>query len=57
MKEPEFNDEFRKADQLKETILPYMLGCDVTIQDGEHPNKGMVKYHCAPKTNWDEALR
>ena len=34
-----------------------MLGCDVTIQDGEHPNKGMVKYHCAPKTNWDEALR
>lgn len=57
LKEPEFNDEFRKADQLKETILPYMLGCDVTIQDGEHPNKGMVKYHCAPKTNWDEALR
>lgn len=51
-----FKDEYRTENELKSIILKIMLDCEITIQQAEHGDKGIVKFYCAPKTNWDKAL-
>jgi len=51
-----FKDEHRSENELKPIILKVMLECDITIEQAEYKDKGIVKFYCAPKTNWDKIL-
>jgi hypothetical protein len=48
----EFQDEYRSENDLKLPILSRLLGCEVSIMDGQHATKGIVKYYCAPRSYW-----
>ena len=52
----DFQDEFRSENELKTVILNILLDCQVTIQQAEHGNKGIVNYYCAPEENWKRIL-
>jgi hypothetical protein len=51
-----FKDEYRTENELKPVILKIMLDCEITVQQAEHGDKGVVKFYCAPKANWEKAL-
>ena len=50
-----FKDEYRSENELKLVVLKEMLGCDVNIQE-ETEKDGLVKYYCAPKSNWEKII-
>ena len=52
----DFQDEFRSENELKTVILNILLDCQVTVQQAEHGEKGVVKFYCAPKNNWERIL-
>jgi len=52
-----FKDEYRKENELKLSIMQLMLGGNVSIQQGDHKEKGKVNFYCAPKTNWNQILQ
>ena len=53
----DFIDEYRTEDELRLVVLKTMLNCEITIQEKEYKDKGMVKFYCAPKTNWSQIYK
>lgn len=53
----DFKDEFRGENELKPIILSLLLGCQISIHKGDVPGKGTVNFYCAPKSNWEKALK
>ena len=52
----DFKSEIRDENQLFRPILSQLFDCDITIQMGEHPQKGAVEYYCIPTEKWKEKL-
>lgn len=51
-----FKDEYRTENELKKVILETLLGCEITIIESDYKDKGVVKFYCAPKVNWEKIL-
>jgi hypothetical protein len=52
-----FRDEYRDENELKLVVLSTLLESEISIQKGEHEEKGLVNYYCAPKEKWSKILQ
>ena len=52
-----FKDEFRGENELKTVVLGLLLECPIIIQKGDIKDKPGVNFYCAPKINWEKALK